>query len=61
MKIEYPIRDGIVCDWDLLEKVWDYALSNHLQTVLKDTPVLVTEKVYNFPANRQKYNNYYYY
>ncbi len=54
MAIDSPLRDGVVTDWDLLESVWDYSISNFLHADIKDSPVLVTEKSYNTPANRHK-------
>jgi actin-like protein 6A len=56
LEILSPIADGIVVDWDLLEKLWNYSLGNYLKyDNLKGLPVLVTEKPYNPPVLRQKY------
>jgi actin-like protein 6A len=54
MAIDSPLRDGVVSDWDLLERVWEHSISNFLNTDIKDSPVLVAEKSYNTPANRHK-------
>ena len=55
MSIEIPVQDGIVTDWDLLENLWDHALSTHIGTDLKNTPVLMTEKSFTIPQSRKRY------
>eukprot|EP01038_Epipyxis_sp_PR26KG_P006811 gene6811-9327_t len=54
MAICCPVQDGLVADWDLLEKIWDYSLTNCLKVDMKNTPVLAMEKPYNSPVARQK-------
>jgi len=54
MQIASPVVDGVVVDWDLLEKVWNYSTTNYLKTDLAGLPVLVTEKPYASPQSRHK-------
>ena len=54
LAIESPITDGQITDWDLLESIWDHALSNYLKVELKESPILLTEKPYNPPYARQR-------
>lgn len=55
MQIVSPVVDGVVADWDLLEKLWSYSTANFLKTDIKGLPVLVSEKPYASPSSRHKY------
>jgi actin-related protein len=49
MAIDCPVRDGLVVDWDAMEKLWEHAVSKYCgrgDSSLKDTPVLLSEKPY---------------
>ncbi len=52
--IEVPVVDGIISDWDSMEKIWEHAMANYLKSDNKDTPVLFSEKPHNTPKNRQR-------
>lgn len=56
MAVESPMRDGIVVDWDMLEKLWEYSLKRcgKLDCSLRDTPVLLAEKPYTTAAARHR-------
>lgn len=54
MGLVSPVNEGIVTDWDLLEKLWDYSMQTYLQCDLKDKPVLVSEKPYSSLTSRHK-------
>jgi len=54
LKLTYPIESGIVSDWDLMEKVWDYCFSNELRVDPTEHKVLLTEAPMNPKANREK-------
>jgi actin-like protein 6A len=54
MSIGNPIKDGLVTDWDMLERVWEHAMTNYLKVDIKDTPLLIAEKPYNPVSNRYK-------
>jgi actin-like protein 6A len=54
MDIVSPVMDGVIVDWDLLEKLWTYSLSNYLKTDLRGLPVLVAEKPFTAPSTRRK-------
>jgi len=61
MGVESPIRDGLVTDWDLLEKLWEHSIVKYCgrsDYSLKDTPVLVGEKPYTPAASRHRYGIY---
>lgn len=55
MAVSAPVEDGVITDWDSIEKLWDYSVSNYLKVDTKDTPVLMSEKPYNSPASRHRY------
>ena len=55
MEIDNPIRDGMVTDFELYEDTWNRALSHSFRGMdTKDHPLLLSEKVYNSPKQRQK-------
>lgn len=57
MGIESPVRDGLVADWDLLEKLWEHSITKYCGKTnysLKDTPVLLGEKPYTPVASRHR-------
>ena len=57
MGVESPIRDGLVADWDLLEKLWEHSIvksCGRSDYSLKDTPVLIGEKPYTPAASRHR-------
>lgn len=58
MAIESPIREGLVADWDLLEKLWEHSIVKYCgkdNYCLKDSPVLLAEKPYTPIASRHRY------
>ncbi|XP_047306695.1 actin-66-like [Impatiens glandulifera] len=53
LNLKYPIEDGIVSNWDDMEKVWHETFYD-LRVSPQDHPVLVTEAPLNPKANREK-------
>ena len=54
LKLSYPISSGIVTEWDLMEKVWEYCFSNELRVDPSEHKVLLTEAPMNPKLNREK-------
>lgn len=54
MEVQPVVKDGVVNDWEMLEQVWNHALSSSLRVSLEDRPVMIAEKSYNSPQNRHK-------
>mmetsp|Transcript_987 Transcript_987/g.1179 ORF Transcript_987/g.1179 Transcript_987/m.1179 type:complete len:377 (-) Transcript_987:78-1208(-) len=54
LKLSYPISSGIVTEWELMEKVWEYCFSNELRVDPTEHKVLLTEAPMNPKANREK-------
>ena len=45
MSVESPLNDGIIEDWDLIDKLWEHA-SGNFGVELKRASVMMTEKSY---------------
>ena len=49
----YPIRHGIVEDWDLMERFWEQCIFKYLRAEPEDHYFLLTEPPLNTPENRE--------
>ena len=54
LTMKYPVRDGVVQNWDDAEKVWHNAFYNELRVAPEEHPVILTEPALNPKANREK-------
>jgi actin-related protein len=54
LNLKYPIESGIISEWDLMEKVWDYCFSNELRVDPTEHKVMLTEAPNNPKTNREK-------
>ena len=54
LRLKDPIEQGIVCNWDDLEKIWHHALYNELSVASEKHPVLLTELPLKVKPNREK-------
>jgi len=54
LKIEYPLENGIVTNWDYMEKIWRHAYDKELQTRSEEHPLLMTEAPMNPFENRHR-------
>lgn len=54
LTLKYPIKSGIVSDWEDMEKIWDHTFSEELRVDPKKQPILLTEPPLNPKANREK-------
>lgn len=53
LTLKYPIRNGIVRNWDEMEMIWHHAFQQ-LSVSPEDHPVLLTEAAMNPAQNRQR-------
>ena len=51
--ISYPIRHGIIDNWDNMERLWQRCLYQYLRCEPEDHCVLLTEPPMNPPENRE--------
>lgn len=51
--VKYPIRHGIVEDWDLMERFWEHCIFKYLRAEPEDHYFLLTEPPLNTPENRE--------
>jgi actin-related protein len=54
MVIEQPLKHGLVQNWDGVEAVWQYALSQHLRVDARDHPLMLSEPTFQPHADREK-------
>jgi len=54
LNLHYPIASGIINDWELMNKVWEYCFANELRVDASEHRILVTEAPLNPKANREK-------
>ncbi|KAJ2062442.1 NuA4 histone acetyltransferase subunit [Coemansia sp. S146] len=54
MEIGGPLEQGLVNDWDVYEKIWEYAFKSRLHVRPEEHPVMVSEAAWNTSPLRAK-------
>ena len=54
LSLEYPIKHGIIDNWDDMEKIWHHTFHNELRVAPEKHPVLMIDAPFNPKANREK-------
>lgn len=49
----YPIRHGLIDNWDAMEKIWQHCIFKYLRATPEDHYFLLTEPPLNPPENRE--------
>ena len=52
--MNYPIKNGIINNWDDMERIWHHAYFNELRVAPEEHPSLITEAPMNPKTNREK-------
>ena len=52
-RLTFPIRHGIIADWNAMEKFWERAIFGLLRCDPEDHPFILTEPPMNPPENRE--------
>ncbi|MED6287884.1 hypothetical protein CHARACLAT_020904, partial [Characodon lateralis] len=53
LTLNHPVRNGIICNWDDMEKIWHHTFQQ-MSVDPQDHPVLLTEAAMNPLENRQR-------
>jgi len=54
LSLSYPIKQGVVTNWDDMENIWHHTFFNELRVNPEEQPVMLTEAPLNPKANREK-------
>lgn len=54
LSLSYPIENGIVTDWEDMERIWNHCFYNELRVAPEEHPVLLTEAPLNPKSNRER-------
>lgn len=53
LNLRYPIKRGIVTNWEDMEKIWHHTFYNELRAAPENHPILLTESPLNSKINRE--------
>ena len=54
LKLNYPIKHGVIENWEEMEKIQDYIFTNELRVAPEEHNVMITEYSWNYKINREK-------
>lgn len=50
MRLDSVTKDGLIADWQILEKMWNHSIQNYVKVDPKEHPIIISEKPYS-PTN----------
>eukprot|EP00903_Cladosiphon_okamuranus_P013603 g12669.t1 len=53
MEMRSPLVDGLLSDWDQVEKIWEHAFQHRMRAVASERPVLVAEASWSTAKERR--------
>lgn len=53
LHLSQPLENGIITNWDDMEKIWHYTLHNELKVNPEEHPIILTEPALNPKQNRE--------
>ena len=54
LTLKYPIENGVVTNWEDMERIWHHAFYDELRAAPGEHPVLLTEALLTSRANRER-------
>ncbi|XP_078690965.1 actin, cytoplasmic 1-like [Branchiostoma floridae x Branchiostoma belcheri] len=54
LAVKYPVEQGVITNWDDMEKIWHHTFYNELSVDPEEHPVLLSEPPMNPKVNREK-------
>lgn len=54
LNLRKPIQNGMISQWDDLEKIWSHGFTNELHVLPEEHPILMTEKPFTQRSHREK-------
>ncbi|XP_037654288.1 actin-like protein 7B [Choloepus didactylus] len=55
LKLENPLRHGVVVDWDCVQSIWEYIFHTAMKILPEEHAVLVSDPPLGPSSNREKY------
>ena len=54
LSLTYPVQNGLITNWDAMEKFWHYTFHTEMGIVPEEHPVLLADSPINTKSHREK-------